>query len=182
MKRESMHVWTAELEPGTCVLRPLGALWRVNIPHSGGVEVAQWKPKSFQLIRESYMIILTDPSRERYDSFHYALPQGHEAWDFWRAAAARYNSFVMGIANAYRVNAEGKVDLVLLLPDEHHTDEEVETAAAHLRISEKYEGKMFVMRRGPAATQITMTLAATSEDVDMEDLAEGIDMGDGDAS
>lgn len=106
------------------------------------------------------MILLTDPNKPSHEGFSYAMPQGREVWQVWRAAAARCNSYVMGIAMAYRLDGSGKKDLILILPDESHSDDDIETAAAHLRVMEKFEGSIFVMRPEPERPKRDMHLAA----------------------
>jgi hypothetical protein len=137
--------------------------------------------KPVHTIEDSHVILLTDPNKPSYASFSYAVPQGREAWQFWVAAAARVDSYVMGIAKAYRVGSDDKVDLVVLLPTDEQSDDDVETAAAYLRVSEKYEGKIFVLRAEPARPQHEMHLAALAGGyTDVEELREGVDMGGSD--
>jgi hypothetical protein len=139
--------------------------------------IYKFDPHDFIIDPRSYMLLLTDPNKPSYESFCYAMPQGEEAWDVWVAAAARFKSDVMGIAKAYRVDGNDKVDLIVLLPRDDQSDEEAETAAAHLRVNEKFEGKIFVVRRAPKPPERNMRLAALSGGyTDIECIEEGQDM------
>ncbi len=127
----------------------------------GGVEITLFL-EHFSTTVEAHMILLTDPNKESHESFSWAMPQGFDSCAIWWREAKKHDSYVMGVATASRIGEDERVDMIVLFPTDEQSDDDVLTAAAHLRVSEKYEGMIFAVRPGPVATKQQMYLAAVN--------------------
>ncbi len=113
-------------------------------------------------LEETMNLLIPDRNKDNKEDFVWCLPVERVSWAKWYELSKKFRG-VTPDGVRYMNRMEGKkVKTILMLPDQSHSDDDVLTACAWLRMVKQYDCKMYVCRCSDDKPNMAQIIAAAA--------------------
>jgi hypothetical protein len=135
---------------------------RLSTPYGNGIDNED---------PDTVTLLIPDRHRPNQEDFIWALPIERVKWNKWYELAKKLRTSVQGIRYLKRMEND-KLQTILVMPNESQTDDDAMTGCAYLRMVDKVDCRIYVLRCKDDATLTGARLVDAVMGIDPDTLHE----------